>query len=202
MKAKIKPVRAAILSALLGAAVVTGPVTLLAACSPCSPKSRSNPCAAKNPCAANPCAANPCAAGERVDPKLVTRPKGSKPYKGNYQALVKEGEKLWNSTKLSANGAMSCATCHTGGAMFQATFAQPYPHWVQMAHDRSNIQSVTLEEMVQFCMVVPMQAKPLAWDSRELAALTAYTAEVQKKFKANPCAAKNPCGARNPCAAR
>jgi len=29
---------------------------------------------------------------------------------------------------------------------------------------------------------VPMEAKPLAWNSKELAALTAYTAQVQKKF--------------------
>jgi hypothetical protein len=40
-----------------------------------------------------------------------------------------------------------------------------------------------------------MAAKPLPWDSKELAALSAYTLEVQKGFKpgkgaVNPCAGK------------
>ncbi len=57
--------------------------------------------------------------------------------------------------------------------------------------------------MVQFCMLQPMQAEPLAWDSRELAALTAYVKHIQPGYHAvgggapNPC---NPCGAKaNPC---
>ena len=161
---------------------------------------------------------------------MVLRPKGSKPYQGDHAALAKEGERLWNEPKLSSAGNVSCATCHSGGAMFQPSFSKPYPHRVQMAVDNAGLKSITLEEMVQFCMVKPMQAKPLAWDSRELAALTAYTADVQKTFKpgkavanpcaaknpcvakaracnpcspkANPCAAKNPCAARNPCAAK
>ncbi len=176
-------------------------------CNPCAPKA--NPCAAKNPCTAknpcrakNPCAANPCAAGARIDPKLVTRPKGTKPYTGNSQELVKAGEKLWNSPKLSGPGTISCASCHTDGTLFQTSFAKPYPHKVQMVSENSGLKSITLEEMVQFCMVKPMQAKPLPWDSRDLAALTAYTAEVQKSYKpgkatANPCAA-NPCAAKKP----
>jgi hypothetical protein len=63
--------------------------------------------------------------------------------------------------------------------------------------------------MVQLCMVIPMASKPLAWDSKELAALSAYSLEVQKTFKpgaqhatANPCASKNPCATKNPCAAK
>lgn len=48
-------------------------------------------------------------------------------------------------------------------------------------------------------------AKPLPWNSQELAALSAYRLEVQTTVKpavqpagANPCAPKNPCGAQNP----
>ncbi|MDO8438574.1 MAG: cytochrome c peroxidase [Nitrosomonadaceae bacterium] len=150
---------------------------------------------------------NPCAASGRIDPKQVTRPKGTKPYKGNHQALQDEGRALWNDPKLSSGGSLSCATCHQDGtAMLQPSFAKPYPHFVQMAADSASMKSITLEEMVQLCMVKPMQATPLAWDSRQLAALTAYTAKLQKSFKPvagahNPCAAKNPCAARNPCSA-
>lgn len=59
-----------------------------------------------------------------------------------------------------------------------------YPHEVAMAKDKGGVKSVQLDEMVQFCMVVPMEAKPLPWNSKELAALTAYTAELQKRFRA------------------
>ncbi|TAN54442.1 MAG: cytochrome C peroxidase, partial [Betaproteobacteria bacterium] len=106
------------------------------------------------------------------------RPKGSKPYAGARADLVKAGELLWSDTRISTNG-MSCNTCHKDGAAFSASFAKPYPHAVAMAQRQSKLKSITMEQMVQFCMVVPMAAKPLAWDSKELAALTAYTGEVQ-----------------------
>jgi cytochrome c peroxidase len=175
----------------------------LAAANPCSPSSSrlrtpmqlaQNPCAAKrNPCAAkaNPCAArNPCAAG--VDRKLVTRPKGTKPYSAPRAQLVSAGKQLWSDTKLSTNG-MSCNTCHQGNAAFGPTFAKPYPHQVAMAEQQSKLKRITLEQMVQFCMIVPMAARPLAWDSKALAALTAYSGVVQKDFIKTQ--AKNPCAA-------
>ena len=164
-----------------------------------------NPCAKKaaNPCAkpANPCAkpANPCAGKPEIDAAAIRRPAGYKPAKGD-AAL---GEKLWNDTKLSSNG-MSCNTCHQQHAAFEASFAKPYPHTVAMAKDKAGVKSIHLDEMIQACLVMPMATKPLAWDSKELAALTAYTLSQQKTFKpgakraANPCA-KNPC-AKNPCA--
>lgn len=161
--------------------------------------------AASNPC--NPCAAkakNPCAtASNQIDPKLVTRPAGTQLASGNAAELAKEGEKLWNSKTLSTNG-MSCQTCHQNYGAFTASFAQSYPHRVTMANDRTGMKKVALDEMIQICMVVPMAAKPLPWNSRELAALTAYVSQLQKHFKpviANPCAVKNPCAPKkNPCA--
>lgn len=174
------------------------------AANPCAPRpgaARMNPCAAKNPCAAgNPCAA---AMSNRVDTRLVMRPKHYRPYQGNDAELIAYGEKLFKDTALSSNG-MSCNTCHQDNGAFQSTFAKPYPHFVQMTLDRAGVKSVYLDEMVQFCMVVPMAARPLPWNSKRLAALTAYTASLQKGYKSagsNPCAAKNPCAAANPCAA-
>jgi cytochrome c len=151
-------------------------------------------------------AGNPCAAGKPgLDPKTFTRPIGYQPVAGDATL----GEKLFNDTKLSTNG-MSCGTCHQNHASFQPGFAKPYPHLVAMAKEKAGVKTIHLEEMVQACMVMPMAAKPLAWDSRELAALVAYTQNVQKTFRpgakmsANPCSAKpaNPCAAKpaNPCA--
>lgn len=156
-----------------------------------------NPC---NPC--SPKGKNPCAASNRIDPKLVTRPAGTSLAGGNPAELAQEGEKLWNSKSLSTNG-VACQTCHQNNGAFKASFAQPYPHPVTMAKDRAGLKKIALDEMVQLCMVAPMAAKPLPWDSRELAALTAYAGTLQKHFKpaaANPRAPKNPCAPRNPCA--
>jgi len=116
-----------------------------------------------------------------IDAKQVMRPKGTALAKGNQAELVKLGEKLFKDPKLSTNG-MACESCHADNAAFSESFAKPYPHEVAMAKEQGGVTSVQLDEMVQFCMVVPMEAKPLAWNSKELAALTAYTAQVQKKF--------------------
>jgi len=127
----------------------------------------------------------PCGAG--VDPTQA-------------RALLAEGERLWKDPSIGSSG-LSCDSCHKGGGNLNATFAQPYPHRVAMPAKMAGAEQVHADEMVQFCMIVPMQSEPLPWTSRELAALTAYTAELQKGF--NPCAAKkNPCNPCNPCAAK
>lgn len=108
----------------------------------------------------------------------ITRPVGYKPKAGD-TAL---GEKLFGDTKLSTNG-MSCASCHADHGAFQASFAKPYPHDVAMAKDQFGRKKVHLDEMIQGCMAMPMAAKPLPWDSKELAGLTAYLQTVQKTFK-------------------
>ncbi len=145
-------------------------------------------------------AGNPCAAGKPgIDPKSITRPAGYKPAAGD----AKLGEKLWNDTKLSTNG-MSCNTCHANHGAFQTSFAKPYPHYVQMAKDQAGVKVVHLDEMIQACMVMPMAAKPLAWDSKGLAALVAYTQNVQNTFRPGAKVPANPCSAKpaNPCAAK
>ncbi len=181
-------------------------------CNPCAAKNPCNPCAAKNPC--NPCAAknpcnpcNPCGGG-KVDPKLVQRPDGSSLYPGDKMQLVAEGKRLWEDKSLGTSG-LACGTCHVKNGNFQKTFLKPYPHYAAMPHQRAGLKQVSADEMVQFCMIVPMAGKPLDWGSRELAALTAYTDVVQQQFKAavaaNPCmlkAAANPCNPCNPCAAK
>ncbi len=145
-----------------------------------------NPCAAKNPCAMK----NPCAAKQSASDNVLIR---KWPLK-NYKKVVERGEFLWNDTRLGTSGT-SCASCHPNGALLNA---KPYPKHVKMTED-----IVTLDQMINFCMINPMKAKPLAWNSQKLTALAAYVTEQTLKMKnpcsANPCAAKNPCSA-NPCA--
>ena len=164
---------------------------------PCAPQ---NPCASKNPCASNPCATknpcapkNPCASATKgIDPKLVTRPAGTKLVEIADDKAMKLGEMLWMDTKLSSNG-LACNSCHVNNGAFKPSFAEDYPHAVQMADDQAGVKLVHLDEMVQFCLLVPMAVQPFPWDSKELAALTAYTAKQQKTFQATAKKPANPC---------
>lgn len=112
------------------------------------------------------------------DGALTVRPAGYKPIAGDTVL----GEKLFNDTKLSTNG-MSCASCHANHGSYSNSFAKPYPHMVVMARDQLGRKKVHLDEMIQACMVMPMAAKPLPWESQELAALVAYAEQQQKTFK-------------------
>ncbi|MFZ5502282.1 MAG: c-type cytochrome [Pseudomonadota bacterium] len=135
----------------------------------------SNPCGTKNPCAA--------AKSAKPAPAMVRRPAGTHLATGDHAELLKEGEKLWHDPGLSTNG-FTCDTCHNNHATFSAGFAAPYPHAVGMVKERLGIAGkIRLDEMVQFCLVMPLASKPLPWDSRDLAALTAYTAEMQRTFR-------------------
>lgn len=155
-----------------------------------------------NPCAPSTAAAKRSAEKPEVDPALVLRPKGTSLARGSHAELIKKGKALFESTKLSTNG-LACLNCHTGNENFAASFATSYPHEVAMAKEKGGVAEVQLDEMIQFCVVVPMQAKPLRWNSQELAALTAYTGELQRAFRdqshgagakrANPCKPANPC---------
>ena len=169
-------------------------------CNPCGMKANPcNPCGGKsNPC--NPC--NPCG-GARIDPAQFKQPSGVKLRNLKDAALVSKGEKLWNDRSIGTTN-MACSSCHLNQyTLMQPSFAKPYPHPVEMPQQRSGVSEVNAAEMVNFCMLVPMQSKPLAWDSLELAALTAYVEAIRPGYKpmagggANPC---NPCGAKsNPC---
>ncbi|HHB92037.1 MAG TPA: hypothetical protein ENK59_02345 [Thioploca sp.] len=162
---------------------------------PCNPCSTKNPCSAthntcnplatKNPCSTthntcNPCAAkNPCSSSS----KIIIRPTGTKLMTGNKAELLAEGKKMWADTSLSTNG-MACQTCHQQGkAAFGESFAKSYPHTVGMVKEKFGLEQVELDEMIQFCIVEPMVGKALAWESKELAALTAYTNKLQQEFK-------------------
>jgi len=170
-------------------------------CNPCAAKKACNPC---NPCAAkkacNPC--NPCG-GAKVSASQFMRPAGVNISTRIDPALIAEGKHLWYDKSMSSNG-LACASCHENNAALNATFAQAYPHKVAMPSQMAGVGKIYADEMAQFCMVVPMQSKPLAWNSRQIKALTSYTIALQRSF--NPCAAKkasagacNPC---NPCAAK
>jgi cytochrome c len=101
--------------------------------------------------------------------------------------LMEKGEKLWNNDKLGKSG-VSCATCHSGDVPLKK---EPFPKYIKMADD-----ILTLDQMINFCMINPIKGKPLSWESQEMTALAAYVQRLPKEEgeAMHPCGMKHPCG--------
>lgn len=121
------------------------------------------------------------AVAQDITRQQVVRPEGTRPAMLPQAEAVAMGERLFNATSVSTNG-NACATCHAGLQNFNETFRAPYPHFVQMAKDTVGLDVASIETMIQICMLAPMAAQPLAWDSRELTALSAYMETVRQDF--------------------
>ncbi len=97
---------------------------------------------------------------------------------------VERGFALFNDKKLGTNG-KTCNDCHkSGGAQdvkmgdmsikaFDDLAAQ-YPKYFMMAE-----KVLTLDQVVNFCVTMPLKGKALAWDDQKLTDLVAYCASVK-----------------------
>ena len=86
---------------------------------------------------------------------------------------VLEGETLW-SRKTGAAG-RACAGCHGDARASMKGVAARHP-----AFDASLGRPVDLEQRINRCRVDRQEAPPLAWESRELLALSAYVARQSR----------------------
>jgi sulfur-oxidizing protein SoxA len=84
---------------------------------------------------------------------------------------VLDGEALWKAKAGAA--AKSCADCHNAGSM--RGVAARYP-----AFDKTLGRPVDLEQRINLCRRQNQQATPLAYESRELLALTAFVAQQSR----------------------
>jgi len=82
---------------------------------------------------------------------------------------VLDGETLWNSKAGAASKA--CADCHNDARSSMKGVAAHYP-----AFDNSLGRPVSLEQRINRCRTTHQQATPLAYESKELLALTAFVA--------------------------
>ena len=80
---------------------------------------------------------------------------------------VLDGEAAWKRKAGTANRA--CADCHGDAATTMKGVAARHP-----APDAKTGKLVNLEQRINACRVEQQQVKPLAYESRELLALTAY----------------------------
>jgi sulfur-oxidizing protein SoxA len=86
---------------------------------------------------------------------------------------VLEGETLWN--KKTGDVARACAECHGDARTSMKGIAARHP-----AFDAARGRPVTLEQRVNACRVERQKAPALAYESRELLALTAYVARQSR----------------------
>jgi L-cysteine S-thiosulfotransferase len=86
---------------------------------------------------------------------------------------VLDGERLWNSKAGAA--AKACADCHHEGPVSMKGFAARYP-----AFDKTLGRPVNLEQRINLCRSQQQQASPLAYESRDLLALTAFVAQQSR----------------------
>jgi len=99
-------------------------------------------------------------------------------------ASVERGKALFNDPALGTAG-ISCNTCHMEGGTKPGKFgemeikpfmnvAASYPKYIGMAG-----KVVTLDQIVNICIMKPMKGTPLKWDDQRLADLAAYVASVK-----------------------
>jgi len=89
-------------------------------------------------------------------------------------AAVEKGDGLWHNGKLGSNG-LACANCHPDGS---ASNPHTWPKY------QTNLGKVgTLRDMINWCVTVPMQGKPLALVSVEMVAMEAYSTYMHQGVK-------------------
>ncbi len=144
---------------------------------PCSMKKMANPC---NPCAmkANPCSmgANPCS----MNPCSASANTPIRPHAFNsFQEAVDLGKKMWSDDEGMGTAGVACLSCHADFDLLNLEKRQNFPHYVKMVGD-----VVTLDQMINYCLLNPMKGKQLEKNSKELTAMAAYYRAYRMKYLA------------------
>jgi L-cysteine S-thiosulfotransferase len=92
---------------------------------------------------------------------------------------VLDGEKLWARKLGKADKA--CADCHNDARISMKGVAAHYP-----ALDKTLGRPVDLEQRINSCRTNQQQATPLAYESRDLLALTAFVAQQSRGVAIEP----------------
>lgn len=101
----------------------------------------------------------------QLDPNLV------KKSREEVAKLIKMGDDLWHDRDLGTNG-MACNMCHPDAAV---THPETFPKYKAQLG-----RVVTAQQMINWCIQVPLQGKGHATGSEELTALEAYMAAQNK----------------------
>jgi thiosulfate dehydrogenase len=82
-----------------------------------------------------------------------------------FMSVVQMGRDLWVSGDLGTNG-VACAQCHPNAAN---THPETHPKFQQQLG-----RVVALRDMINWCLMNPLQGKPLPLDDARLVAMEAY----------------------------
>lgn len=88
-----------------------------------------------------------------------------KRWEAEYMSVVEEGRALWVSADLGTNG-VACAQCHPNAAN---THPETYPKFQQQLG-----RVIALRDMINWCLINPLEGEPLELDSAEMVAIEAY----------------------------
>jgi cytochrome c len=112
------------------------------------------------------------------------KPMEKKDPAAEWKASVKRGEALFNDAKLGTSG-MTCNSCHMKGGTMDGKMGEmsikafdavhtTYPKFMGMAG-----KVMTLDQVINYCIMSPLKGTPLAWDDQRLADLAAYVSTVK-----------------------
>ncbi|UCG53765.1 MAG: cytochrome C [Candidatus Latescibacterota bacterium] len=86
-------------------------------------------------------------------------------WQNEYMSVVEKGRALWVSPELGTNG-VACAQCHPNAAN---THPETYPKFQQQLG-----RVIALRDMINWCILNPLEGAPLALDDPDMIALEAY----------------------------
>ena len=98
-------------------------------------------------------------------------------WRNEYMSVVKKGRELWVSPELGTNG-VACAQCHPNAAN---THPETYPKFQQQLG-----RVIPLRDMINWCILNPLEGKTLKLDDPRMIALEAYIAYERRGVKMDP----------------
>ncbi|MDX2437286.1 MAG: cytochrome C [Acidobacteriota bacterium] len=98
-------------------------------------------------------------------------------WEGEFMVVVTEGRALWGSADLGTNG-VACGQCHPNAAN---THPETYPKFQKQLG-----RVVAFREMINWCIMNPLEGETLALDDRQMIALEAYATHERRGVALEP----------------
>jgi len=94
-----------------------------------------------------------------------------------YMSVVQKGRELWTSADLGTNG-VACAQCHPNAA---DTHPETYPKFQTQLG-----RVIALREMINWCLMNPLEGAPLELDDPDMIAMEAYVTHERRGVPLDP----------------
>ena len=98
-------------------------------------------------------------------------------WEAEYMTVVQEGRDWWVSPDLGTNG-VACAQCHPNAAN---THPETYPKFQQQLG-----KVVALRDMINWCILNPLEGQPLELDDPVMIAIEAYVTYERRGVELTP----------------